>query len=407
MFFGTTKQLAEKSDCTKNSAIIHRQVWYVLDMRGIDEQQGVVFSYITPEQRVPQDHRLRRIRTLVDVALEDVSPQLDELYARRGRPSIAPEKLLRALLLQILYSIRSERQLMEQVDFNVLYRWFVGLNLDDEIWDVTVYTKNRERLMEGEVSQHLLEAVVEQARQEQLLSEDHFTVDGTLIQSWANRRSFQPKDPATVKGTGARGKKLLRDTHESSTDAEARLYSKGGPSLPCYIGHAVTENRNGLVVAACVTTASKTAESEAALQMLDQMEQQHPRPKEKEEEGKEKADMAMTVGADKAYQNQKFIEGLRERNIVPHVSEYEPNPKWPNWLTEQERQDPGFPISQSKRKLVEKVFGWGKQDRPVKQTKLRGQERVDWMFRLVMATHNLVRMVKLIPRPKLTSVPVQ
>src|SRR5213078_4284602 len=182
----------------------------------------------------------------------------EALYARRGRPSIPPEQLIRALLLQILFSIRSERQLMEQVNFNVLYRWFVGLNLDDEVWDATVFTKNRERLMQGEVAQRLLEAVVEQARQEQLLSEDHFTVDGTLIQAWANRSSFH---------------------------AKARLYSKGGPSLPCYIGHVVTENRNGLVVAACATAASKTAESEAALQMLDKMEQQRRQKEGERQEG--------------------------------------------------------------------------------------------------------------------------
>src|SRR5207248_120959 len=271
MYQGTTSELAEKIGCTKNSALFHRQVWYVTDMRGNDEQQGAVFSYITPEQRVPQNHPLRRIRTLVDEALKKLSLHFEALYARRGRPSIPPEQLIRALLLQILFSIRSERQLMEQVNFNVLFRWFVGLNLDDEIWDATVFTKNRKRLMQGEVAQHLLEAVVEQARQEQLLSEDHFTVDGTLIQAWANRSSFHAKDAATVKGTGARGRKLLRDTHQSSTDAEARLYSKGGPSRPCYIGHVVTENRNGLVVAACATAASKTAESEAALQMLDKM----------------------------------------------------------------------------------------------------------------------------------------
>ena len=403
MYQGMTSELAEKIGCTKNSALFHRQVWYVTDMRGNDEQQGAVFSYITPEQRVPQNHPLRRILTLVDAALKKLSLHFEALYARRGRPSIPPEQLIRALLLQILFSIRSERQLMEQVNFNVLYRWFVGLNLDDEVWNATVFTKNRERLMQGEVAQHLLEAVVEQARQEQLLSEDHFTVDGTLIQAWANRSSFHAKDAAAVKGTGARGRKLLRDTHESSTDAEARLYSKGGPSLPCYIGHVVTENRNGLVVAACATAASKTAESEAALQMLDKMEQQR---RQKEGESQE-ATTPMTIGADKAYQNQKFVEGLRERNIVPHVAEYEPNPKWPNWLTEEERHDPGFAISQSKRKLVEKVFGWGKQDRPVKQTKLRGRERVDWMFRFIMTAHNLVRMVKLIPEPIPASVLVQ
>jgi transposase len=243
---------------------------YVDNMRGNDEQQDVAFSYLSPEQRVPQNHPLRRIREMADAALRELSLHFEALYARRGRPGIPPERLIRALLLQILYSIRSERQVMEQLDYNILFRWFVGLNLDDAGWDATVYTKNRERLMKGEVAQRLLEAVVEQARVAELLSEEHFTVDGTLIQAWANRRSFQAHDPATVKGTGARGRKLLRDTHESTTDPEARLYSKGGASLPCYLGHVIIENRNGLVVGACATQSSKTAEPEAALRLLDE-----------------------------------------------------------------------------------------------------------------------------------------
>ena len=352
-------------------------------MRGDDESQGAVFSYVGLEQRVPKDHPLRAIRRMTDAALQELDAQFESLYARRGRPSIAPEKLIRAQLLQVLYSIRSERQLMEQLDYNLLFRWFVGLNIDDPVWDVTVFTKNRERLIEGEIAEQLLLAVVEQARAAQLLSEEHFTVDGTLIQAWANRRSFREKPDPPERGTGARGRKLLRDTHESSTDPEARLYKKSGAAtaVPSYLGHVVTENRNGLIVDALVTQASTTAEREAALAMMDRL-----RPSK-----------GSTLGADKSYQQEQFVDGLRARGVVPHVAEYEPNPKWVNWLTHDERSGEGFAISQRKRKLVEKVFGWAKQDRPLRQVKFRGRRRVDWLFRIVAAAHNLLRMQKLIP----------
>jgi transposase len=356
----------------------------------MDCEQGEVFSYINLEDRIPSDHPLRAIRGMMNRSLEELSAYFDTLYAPIGRDSIAPERLLRALLLQALYSVRSERQLMEQLNYNLLFRWFVGLNPDDKIWDVTVYTKNRDRLIAGEVSERLLATVVEQAGAAKLLSEEHFTVDGTLIEAWANRRSFHPKDPEKIVGTGARGKKLLRDQVESSTDPEARLYSKGGPSLACYLGHVITENRHGLVVQACATQASKKAEPEAALQMLDRMKTPSPA---------EATGNQITLGADKGYQSEDFVQGLRQRRVAPHVAEYQPNPNFPNYLTEDERQDAGFSISQSKRKLVEKVFGWGKQQRSLKQTKLRGLSRVDWMFRLTMAAHNLVRMAKLIPNP--------
>jgi transposase len=360
-------------------------------MRGNDEQQGTVFSYINPEQRIPADHPLRSIRAMVDRALEELWAHFEALYARRGRPSIPPEKLLRALLLQLLYSLRSERQLMEQLDYNLLYRWFVGLNPDDAVWDVTVFTKNRERLMQGEIAQRLLEAVLVQAREHDLLSEEHFTVDGTLIEAWASRRSFVPKDPPPTAGTGAGGKKLLRDTHVSTTDPEARLYKKStaGEAKPSYLGHVIVENRKGLVVAACATPASTTAEREAALQMLDGM-------------GRSAAELGpqtpvITLGADTLYQEQKFIEELRRRKIAPHVAEYAPNPHWPNWLTDEERSDPGFAISQKKRKRIENVFGWGKLDSILRQVKLRGARKVDWLFRFLATAANLVRMVKLIP----------
>jgi transposase len=355
-------------------------------MRGDDLEQMGVFSYVSAEQRIAKDHPLRGIRRMVDEALRSMSAHLDGLYARGGRPSIAPEKLVRALLLQVLYSVKSERQLMEQIDYNLLFRWFVGLTMDDVIWDVTVFTKNRERLMRGEVSERLLLAVLEQARAAQLLSEEHFTVDGTLIQAWANRRSFREKPDPPDKGTGSRGRKLLRDTHESSTDPEARLFKNSGAAaaVPSYLGHVVTENRNGLVVAALATQSSTLAEREAAVAMIDRMRGLRPQAE------------SITLGADKGYQEERFIAHLRQRRVVPHVAEYEPNPQWPSFLTEAERNHPGFAISQRKRKLVEKVFGWAKLDRAMRQVKLRGLGKVDWLFRLVAATHNLRRMQTLL-----------
>jgi transposase len=354
-------------------------------MRGDEEQQSGMFSYVTMEQRVPQDHPVRGIRALVDRGLGRMDAELSELYAKKGRPSIAPERLLGAQLLMVLYSIRSERQLMEQLNYNLLYRWFVGLEMDDPVWDATVFTKNRERLIAGETSQQLLLAVLEEAREHGLLSEEHFTVDGTLIQAWANRRSFREKADPPDRGTGARGRKLLRDTHESTTDPEARLYRKSasGAVVPSYLGHVITENRNGLIVAAMATQAGTAEERHAALEMVKKLKRRR----------------RITLGADKSYQEEHFVYQLRAQKIRPHVAQYAPNPKWPNWLTAAERDDPGYVLSRRKRKLVEKCFGWMKQDRPVRQIKLRGLKRVDWLFRIAAAAHNLLRMSKLIPLP--------
>jgi transposase len=350
-----------------------------------------MFSYISIEQRIPRQHPLRRIRAMVDVALGELWGHFEALYSRYGRPSIAPERLLRALLLQALYSIRSEEQLMEQINYNLLFRWFVGLNPDDGVWDATVFSKNRERMLAGEVSQGLLAAVVKQAGEHQLLSEEHFTVDGTLIQAWASRKSFVAKDPPPTKGTGSGGKKLLRDTHESKTDGEARLYKKSaaGEARPSYLGHVLMENRHGLVVAACATQSSTTAEREAALAMLDGRGRSPTQIQE--------STLAITLGADRLYQEEKFIAGLRQRRVLPHVAEYTANDAFPNWLTEQERQHPGFAISQKKRKLVEMIFGWGKLNSILRQVKLHGEKNIDWFFRLLATAANLVRMVKLIP----------
>lgn len=355
-------------------------------MRGQDEQQGAVFSYVNIEERISPSHPLRRIRRMVDEALSGMDLHFTALYARRGRPSIAPERLLRAMLLQLLYAIRSEELLMEQIDFNQMYRWFVGLGADEGVWDATVFSKNRERLLAGEVSQRLLEAVVEQAATAQLLSEEHFTVDGTLIQAWAGRKSFVPKDPPPPKGSGWRGKKLLRDTHESKSDPEARLYKKStaGQAQSCYLGHVLIENRSGLVVAACATQSGNAAEKQAALALLQRRRRQ-PYP------------VPITLGADKLYQDEQFVAELRRLRVIPHVAEYKTNDQWPNWLRDEERQDPGFVVSQKKRKLVEKVFAWGKLHSLLRQVKLRGEKKVDWFFRLLATASNLVRMVKLIP----------
>jgi transposase len=361
-------------------------------MRGDDRQQAAMFSYLTLAQRIPADHPARQIRVLVDRALERVDAELERLYSDTGRPSIAPERLLRATLLMILYSIRSERQLMEQMNYNLLFRWFVGLEMDDAVWDVTVFTKNRERLIEGAVSQRLLEAVLVEAREHDLLSEEHFTVDGTLIQAWAAARSFKAKSdpPAPGAGSGHKGEVLLRDKVESTTDPEARLYKKAtaDKAVPSYQGHALTENRNGLVVAAEATQSATVAEREAALRMLDQVVAH---------KDKRPAEQKITLGADTQYQDEKFVQDLRDRQVAPHISEYVKGNLEKNSLSEEERADPRRAISQRKRKLIERVFGWSKLDRPLRQVKLRGLDRVDWFYRLTIVAHNIVRMRRLIP----------
>jgi len=361
-------------------------------MRGDDQKQAAMYSYVTLAQRIPVDHPARQIRVLVDRALDRMDAQLNELYSTTGRPSIAPERLLRASLLMVLFSIRSERQLMEQMNYNLLFRWFVGLEMDDPVWDVTVFTKNRERLISGAVSQRLLEAVLVEARDHYLLSEEHFTVDGTLIQAWAAARSFKDKSdpPAPGAGSGHKGEVLLRDEVESTTDPNARLYKKAtaDKAVPCYQGHALMENRNGLVVAAEVSQAATVAEREVALKLLDRT----VAPKQER-----KADQKITLGADTQYQEEGFVQGLRDREVAPHVSEYVKGNLGKNSLTAAERNDARCTTSQRKRKLIERAFGWGKQTGPLRQVKLRGLKRVDWFYRLTIAAYNLVRMRRLIP----------
>lgn len=351
-------------------------------MRGNEEQQDAVFSYVSLEQRVPADHPLRTIRKMVDEALKELSPQLERLYSNTGRPSIAPEKLLRALLLQALYGKRSERLLMEELDYSLLLRWFVGLAMDDAVWDATVFSKNRERLLAGEIASRFFAAVRGQLERSGLLSDEHFTVDGTMLEAWANRRSFREKANPPERGSGHGGKRLLRDTHESRTDPEARLFRKcnAGAAEPSYLGHVLAENQHGLIVGACVTEAGTRAEREAALVLLDQVAV-----------GKRR-----TLGADKQYQEPRFVSALRERGIVPHVAEYERGNLQRNSLRTEERNSPGFLNSQRKRKLVEQSFAWIKHWAGLRQVKLRSRRRVEWLFQIAATAYNLVRMRRLL-----------
>jgi transposase len=309
-----------------------------------------------------------------------MNEELDKLYAPTGRESIPPERRLRALLLMVLYSIRSERQLMEQLNYNLLFRWYVGLEMDEEVWDATVFTKNRERLIEGKVSQQLLAAVLAEAREKELLSAEHFTVDGTLIQAWAAARSFQEKSdpPAPGQGSGHEGEVLLRDKVESKTDPEARLYKKGSAdkSVPSYQGHALMENRNGLVVDTRLTRATGTAERDAALEMAARIPGGTRR---------------VTLGGDKNYDTEDFVNKLRDAAVTPHVAQNQ-HARRSSAIDERTTRHEGYAISQRKRKRVEEIFGWIKTIAGLRKTRHRGKARVGWMFTFAAAAYNLVRM---------------
>ncbi len=353
-------------------------------MRGDDQLNGGMFSYISPEQRVPKDHPLRPIRTMVDAVLKEMSPRFETMYSTRGRPSIAPEKLLRALLLQVLYTVRSERMLMEQLDYNLLFRWFVGLNMDDPIWDPTVFTKNRERLLEGDVAQMFFERVLAQARSRHLLSNEHFTVDGTLIEAWAGQKSFKkkgasktppPDDPGNPT-VDFHGEKRSNDTHASTTDPEARLYRKtsGVETKLCFLGHALMENRHGLVVRAKVTQATGYAERDAAVSMITAFP----------------ISRRVTLGGDKAYDTRDFVSDLRVMRITPHVAQN--TTARSSAIDDRTTRHAGYAESQKKRKRVEEIFGWLKTVGLMRKTRHRGVPRVGWMFTFAAAVYNLVRM---------------
>lgn len=362
-------------------------------MRGNDVRTDSLFSYVSCEARVPASHPLRPIRAMVDEVLEILSGEFEGMYSKVGRPSIPPEKLLRALLLQAFYSVRSERQLMEQLDYNLLFRWFVGLSLDAAVWDVTVFTKNRDRLLEGDVAAKFLAAVVAQARGRKLLSDEHFSVDGTLIDAWASMKSFRPKDggdeppgPGRNGERDFRGEKRSNQTHASTTDPDAKLYRKanGQSSRMAYMGHVLMENRNGLVVGAMVTQATGTAEREAALTLVDGLE----------------AKGRITLGADKGYDARQFVGDLRARKVTPHIARNEQvtesgGVRRSSAIDGRTTRHPGYAISLRIRKRIEEVFGWAKTTGGLRKTRHKGTERVGWIFTLTAAAYNLVRLPKL------------
>ena len=364
-------------------------------MRGGDANTAALFSYLSCEARVPVDHPLRVIRGIVDAALGGLSTAFETLYSPIGRPSIAPEKLLRALLLQAFYSVRSERQLMEQLDYNLLFRWFVGLGMDAPIWDVTVFTKNRERLLAGDVAAQFLARVLNQPRVKALLSDDHFSVDGTLIEAWAGIKSFKPRvggeddrgdgaNDGAPKGRNSErefhAEKLSNDTHASTTDPDARLFRKGRgkEAKLCHMGHLLMENRHGLIVDATLTAASGTAERDAALTMLGRLDGRH----------------RITLGADKAYDVADFVDRLRAIGVTPHVAQNTSNRL--SAIDRRTTRHPGYAVSQRIRKRIEEAFGWIKTSGGLRKTRHRGKARVGWTFTLTAAACNLVRLPKLL-----------
>ena len=357
-------------------------------MRGDEDAQADVWSYIPLEQRVPADHPLRPLRAVVDVVLTELSPEFSRLYSRQGRPSIPPEHLLRALLLQVLYSVRSERLLMEQLDYNLLFRWFVGLNADARIWDPTVFTKNRQRLLDGDIARAFFERVVAQARERGLLSDEHFTVDGTLIEAWASLKSFKSKDtpPAPPDDPGNasvnfHGERRSNATHVSTTDPEARLFRKGDAheAKLYYQGHVLMENRHGLAVDGSLTPATGYAEREQALAMATGLP------------------AGATLGADKSYDTRDFVDGLRGLAVTPHVAQH--TTKRSSAIDGRTTRHPGYLVSQRERKRIEEIFGWLKMIGLLRKTRHRGVARVGWMFLFGLAVYNLVRIRNLVARP--------
>jgi transposase len=352
-------------------------------MRGTFDDQGRLFSYISPEQRVPAQHPLRTIRELVREVLRDLDRDFRTLYATTGRPSIPPEQLLSALLLQVFYGVRSERQLMEQLDYNLLYRWFVGLSPEDAVWDATTFTKNRERLQAGDIFNRFMETLLNHREVRPLLSDEHFSVDGTLIEAWASHKSFRPKDDQDGDGANFHGTTRKNDTHASTTDPDSRLYRKsdGKESKLCYMGHATMENRHGLAVTGIVTQATGTAEREASEDMLTEHAS---------------ATHRITAGMDKAYDVKEHVVRLRAKHITPHVAQNNTNRR--SAIDGRTTRHTGYARSQTCRKMIECIFGWGKQHGTMRKTKLRGTDKVAAHFMLNLIGYNLIRIPKLLPR---------
>lgn len=354
-------------------------------MRGDDRQTGWMFSYVSPEDRVPADHPLRPIRRMTDAIFDRLSPRFDRLYSTIGRPSIPPEKLLRALLLQGLYTVRSERLLMEQLQYNLLFRWFVGLSMDEPVWDATTFTKNRDRLLDGDIAEAFFQEVLAAAQAAGLISNEHFTVDGTLLEAWASQKSFRRRDtpPDTPDDPGNptvnfRGDERKNDTHQSTTDPDARLYKKshGSEAKLAYLGHLLTENRHGLIVDALVTAATGTAERDAALMMVGDLP----------DGGR------LTVSGDKNYDTRDFVRHTREMGVTPHVAQYPETERRGSAIDGRTTRHAGYDISQRKRKLVEQAFGWMKTIGPLRKLHHRGGLLVNWNFTFAAAVYNLIRL---------------
>src|SRR5713101_3484552 len=347
-------------------------------MRGDDNQQEGIFSYISPEKRVPADHPLRPIRKMVDEILKEMSPQFAKLYSDVGRPSIAPEQLLRSLLLQIFYSVRSERLLIEQLQYNLLFRWFVGMEMDEAVWNHAVFSKNRERLLNEEIAELFFQLY---------MSDEHFTVDGTLIEAWAGQKSFRRKDgrgkpPGPAGEVDFHGEKRKNETHASTTDPDARLFkkSKGSEAKLNYMGNVLMENRNGLLLETFLTEANGRAERDAALLMAETI----PGGKR------------VTLSGDKNYDTQELVRELRGMNITPHVAQNDTNRR--SAVDQRTTRMPGYEISQRKRKRVEQSFGWMKMVGMLKKVKLRGIDKVGWLFTFTGAAYNLCRLRNLMAR---------
>src|ERR1700741_405399 len=364
-------------------------------MRGGERRSEGMFSYIRLEDRIAADHPMRAIRALVDETLAALSSHFDDLYSHTGRPSIPPEYLLRATLLQAFFTVRSERQLMEQIDYNLLFRWFVGLSMDDAVWDHSSFSTNRDRLLEAGVAREFLLCLLALPKVKQLLSSDHFTVDGTLLKAWASMKSFQLKDGSGggSSGSGRNGERNFRrekrsnETHESRTDPEAKLYRKGDgqESRLCYMGHVLMENRNGLAVASDVTQANGTAERTAALALINRSRSSWRR---------------ITLGADKAYDVADFVEALREQEVTAHIAIHGHVTKTGKTrktaIDGRITRHPGYAVSQLVRKRVEEIFGWVKTTGGLAQVKLRGLAKVQAIFNFAILAYNLVRIPKLL-----------
>ena len=360
-------------------------------MRGADVEQGALFSVVSLESRVPADHPLRKIRPLLDETLESLDRTFEAVYAESGRPSIPPERLIRASLLQVLYSVRSERQLMEQLDYNLLFRWFVGLSVDDPVWDHSTFSKNRERLIQSGVARKILKRLLKRAGHEGLLSKEHFSVDGTLIEAWAAVKSMRRRDgsdepppPGRNPSVDFHRERRSNETHVSPVDPEAKLARKadGQAAKLSYQGHVLMEHRHGLVVDVELSCASGTAEREAALKMLD----------------RQRARGRRTLAGDKGYDTREFVAALREREVTPQVAQNIKR-RGGTAIDARTTRHAGYRLSQCFRKRIEECFGWGKQDRPLRRPKLRGRAKVGWLMELSMVGYNMVRMAKLLPAP--------